>query len=246
METKYCSNENSVHPNAGELLPITEFHIRNKSKGTYASQCKYCCRKRGRQYYNDNKEKMKTYSNKRYHDNSKEIAEKRKIYDKKFALYETYYSRLNYADECRQDPNNKDLIQVKCLYCNQWFNPTNIQTKTRIMALEGKNPGEHRLYCSEECKINCPTYKKNYYSAELKLNTYRDVQPELRKLVLERDNWTCIKCGSKSNLHCHHIEGIRWEPLESADIDKCITVCESCHKQIHKKDGCGFAELRCK
>ena len=65
-------------------------------------------------------------------------------------------------------------------------------------------------------------------------------------MVFERDNWTCQKCGDTKSLHCHHIEGIRWEPLESCDIDKCITYCKKCHKQVHKKKGCKYVDMQCK
>ena len=120
----------------------------------------------------------------------------------------------------------------------------------RITALEGKSnsPGaEYRLYCSDQCKQECPIYAKQKYSAEENnTNKYsREVQPELRQMVFERDNWTCQKCDSTESLHCHHVEGIRWEPIESADIDKCITFCKTCHKEAHKKEGCGYNDLRC-
>ena len=34
-------------------------------------------------------------------------------------------------------------------------------------------------------------------------------------------------------------------PIESTDIDMCITVCKKCHKKIHKKDGCTYQDLQC-
>jgi 5-methylcytosine-specific restriction endonuclease McrA len=119
-----------------------------------------------------------------------------------------------------------------------------------------KDNSENRLYCSDSCKEECPIYKKTSYILMkedairagrlnwIELN--REVQPELRQMVFKRDDYKCIKCGSKENLHCHHIEGIRWEPLESADIDKCITVCKTCHKEIHMKKDCGYNDLKCK
>ena len=57
--------------------------------------------------------------------------------------------------------------------------------------------------------------------------------------------YCCRKCGSEEALHCHHMEGIRWNPLESADMDACITVCQQCHKEIHQKDGCNYHEMKC-
>jgi len=78
------------------------------------------------------------------------------------------------------------------------------------------------------------------------------VQPELRKLVLLRDNYTCQKCNTSKEdnpdleLHCHHIDPVINNPIESADIDNCITLCKLCHKEIHKTiSGCGFNELKC-
>ena len=58
-------------------------------------------------------------------------------------------------------------------------------------------------------------------------------------MVLKRDNYTCQKCKKHQKdlnvgLHCHHKEGILWEPLESADIDQCITLCKNCHIETHK------------
>lgn len=110
--------------------------------------------------------------------------------------------------------------------------------------------GESRLYCSQSCKDNCPTYNQQLYPKDHKPATSREVQPELRQLVFERDNYICQKCNThRDNLevgiHCHHKEGILWEPLQSADMDICITLCEDCHKEVHKKDGCGYYDMKC-
>ena len=79
----------------------------------------------------------------------------------------------------------------------------------------------------------------------------REVQPELRQIVFERDEYTCIKCGKYQDdldvpLHCHHIEGIVQNPIMSADIDMCVTVCKICHDEIHQEDGCGYNDMKCK
>jgi len=76
----------------------------------------------------------------------------------------------------------------------------------------------------------------------LELN--REVQPELRQLVLKRDGYQCVKCGSDGPLHCHHIFPELIEPLLSADIDNCMTLCIDCHKEVHKQDGCKYHQLR--
>ena len=72
-------------------------------------------------------------------------------------------------------------------------------------------------------------------------------------MVLERDQWTCHKCHSSKlennnlELHCHHIDPVVNNPVESADADNCITLCKECHKEVHKTiSGCKYSELKCK
>ena len=164
------------------------------------------------------------------------------------ALYDTYANQISYAEEIRRDLENEDLLQAKCAYCGQWYTPDLQSVCSRIKSLNGNGLGECRLYCSKECKKLCPTYKKVKYSAE-ETNTKqlsREVQPELRQMVFERDEWTCIKCGRTKSLQCHHIEGILWNPIESADIDICVTFCVKCHKEAHKDEGCRYYDLQCK
>lgn len=54
-----------------------------------------------------------------------------------------------------------------------------------------------------------------------------------KKLVLERDNHICQKCGSKELIEAHHIIPISqkgtWE------LDNGITLCEICHLKAHNK-----------
>ena len=166
---------------------------------------------------------------------------------KDVSWYNTYAPQISYSEATRRDPDNYDWLQVKCAYCGKWYNPMRLSVRRRINALNGIGRGESRLYCSAECKKLCPTYLKRKYSAE-ETNTKqlsREVQPQLRQLVFERDNWICTKCGNDKSLTCHHKEGILWEPLMSADIDMCITYCKDCHKNVHKIDGCGYQDMRC-
>jgi hypothetical protein len=165
-------------------------------------------------------------------------------------LYDTFAHQLVPVEEVRRDPNNTEILQVKCTYCGEWINPTRDQVRGRILSINGKNSGESRFYhpgtkCRSQCSIfNTHTRPKGYKPA-----TSREVQPELRQLVFKRDNYTCQKCDKSINevsLHCHHYEGILINPLESADVDACITLCKECHKFVHTLPDCSYSDMRCK
>ena len=170
-------------------------------------------------------------------------------YQRNVPLYNTYKDLYPY-EEIKRNNIDINILEVKCTYCGCWFIPTNKKVQARKNFINGHVESEHRLYCSNQCKYNCPIYKQIKYPKGFKPATSREVQPELRQMVFERDNWTCQKCKKhkkilKVGLHCHHIEGIMWEPLESADMDMCITYCADCHKEVHKIDGCGYHEMKC-
>lgn len=169
-------------------------------------------------------------------------------------FYNTFANQLLLLEETRRNKDDQNILEVKCTYCGAWYIPKLYNVKNRIRAINGKTKGEYRFYCSEKCIQECSIYHtKNYPKGFKKYNkdNTREVQPELRKLVFERDNYTCQKCGKHQSelevgLHCHHLEGIHWEPIESADMDKCITHCKNCHEEDHQKEGCKKSDMQCK
>lgn len=214
--------------------------------------CSVSCSKKGKNHPNygkyrleKTKQKMSKAQMGKKHHNWKGGITKKNI-----PFYDTYASQIEYAEKVRRNKEDENIIEVKCTYCGKWYVPKMTDIVYRIKALNGKytNGTEYRLYCSDECKKECPIYNKHFYSTE-ESNTKqysREVQPELRQMVFERDDYMCQKCFSIESLHCHHIEGIRWEPLESCDIDKCITYCKKCHKEVHEIEGCGYYDMKCK
>jgi 5-methylcytosine-specific restriction endonuclease McrA len=147
-----------------------------------------------------------------------------------------------------EDPIEIDnKIECRCAFCKKYFIPTSHQLKSRIRALSGKQKGENRLYCSDECKNLCPIFGQSLYPKGDKpyTTTSRPDQPELRQLVLERDNFQCQRCGSSEDLHCHHITGVEINPVESADVDNCITFCYACHSRVHSSDQCDVRRQPC-
>ena len=175
-------------------------------------------------------------------------------YSKGIPRYDTYAPQLEWCEEVRRNEEDPNVLEVRCIKCNKWYVPDRNSVRSRIQVLKGNYKGECEFYCSEECKHSCSIYGKQpktlmkedaIRAGRLQwLELDREVQPELRRMVLERDGYQCVKCGSTENLHCHHIYPEIIEPLESADMDNCIIYCIDCHKEAHKKDGCKYGQLK--
>lgn len=57
-----------------------------------------------------------------------------------------------------------------------------------------------------------------------------------RKLVFEKDNYTCQKCFKKSEkLHAHHKKEFAKYPKLRFELSNGITLCIDCHRFIHSK-----------
>jgi len=168
-------------------------------------------------------------------------------------LYDTYAPQIEWCEEVRRNKKDPNTLEVKCFKCGKWYIPKRNDISHRIQVLKGQQKGEQHLYCSDECKNTCSIYGKRpeqimkedaIKAGRLNwLELTREVQPELRKMVLERDEYQCVKCGNTNNLYCHHIYPVSTNPLESADVDNCMTLCIDCHKETHQKDGCGYGQL---
>lgn len=166
------------------------------------------------------------------------------------AFYDDYAHRLEPIEEIRRYPKDNRILQTKCTYCGSWMIPAKDEVGRRISYIEGRwkeNCGEPRFYCRDtNCRENCPIFGQRFYTKGYSISTSREVQPELRQLCFARDNYKCIICSTGYDLHCHHLEGIKYNPIESADLDLVVTVCAKHHKQIHSQKGCKYSDLQCK
>ena len=240
-------------------LPLTsEFWYKNNiSKDGFAWICKACSRlyvninsdilkKKAKVRREKKKNKLNAYGRVYYYQHRKELAALNKKYLKAPAKYKTYVKKISFADKVDQDENG--YLIAYCTYCNKPFYPTNTQCKNRILAIHIEIGSENRLYCSTECKLSCPVYKKVRHPKRYKQASSRETNPILRQLVFERDKWICQRCGATGKgvtLHCHHITPATQNPMTANDPEVCICVCKSCHKAIHKQVGCRYGDLKC-
>jgi hypothetical protein len=161
-----------------------------------------------------------------------------------YCCYDTQKNKILFCEEIRRDLEYEILLNVKCFYCGKWFRPTRIEMNARLQRI---NYDMGKFYCSNNCKIQCPVFYKHKYSADHPKNKRAlavEVSHELRKMVFERDEWECQRCGSIESLHCHHTDPKAKFPMFANDMDSCVTFCKTCHEKEHKKDGCKYSDLR--
>lgn len=95
-------------------------------------------------------------------------------------------------------------------------------------------------------------YKKNALSRNAKIRLDRKANPQKyeryednknysgnRKKALERDGYSCVKCGSKKKLHVHHVDNLGWavdRKKRNNDINNLQTLCYKCHESHHFKE----------
>jgi len=205
-------------------------------------------KEREKKYWEIHSERLRKLNKTWKEENKEEIAKKypawykkEKIRRKEPVPYDMYASRLEWCEAVKRNEENPDLLEVTCTKCKIWFMPELQNVRHRINAINGNGSGENRFYCSEECKNTCEIFGKHVNTLMRddaikagRIPWYRldrELQRELRAMVLERDNYTCQECGSTDNLECHHIKSVVTEPIESADVDNCITLCEICHRK---------------
>lgn len=110
----------------------------------------------------------------------------------------------------------------KCYKCGRTLNLLNDRFCCR--RLQGEI-GVSRGKVVKEKKIE-PLKRKTKYRKR------KNLGEELKHTVLKRDKNKCVKCGSKKNLHIHHI--IHVEHGGTNEISNLQTLCDLCHMGEHK------------
>jgi hypothetical protein len=112
-------------------------------------------------------------------------------------IFSTFSKKLNIINEDnRKDPNDNNILQVKCSYCKKWYTPNIGEIEHRYYRYD---KDMSRFYCSKQCKQQCPIYGKSAAQLQKQLDIQngiiqeelRQIHPYFRQLVLEHDNFTC-------------------------------------------------------
>jgi 5-methylcytosine-specific restriction endonuclease McrA len=229
------------------------FDSRKEQKALYDAAYREVNKERltvGRQdYFDSRKGVKKEYDKERRETLKHSITEQKKAYGKGPANFSKYASRLSVAESASETETG--LLQAACANCGTRFLPSVNSVVARISSLGGKTKGECRLYCSDECKSSCSVfgrrpgrYKDPLYNPFAPKDNTRPLQPELRQMALDLYGHKCERCGDTDKpLIAHHIDPVKCNPVESADLDNMVILCEDCHELSHKLPGCGNYEL---
>ena len=131
MKAKICKE-------CGKELSLDNFYKNKKSKDGYEGKCKECKKKRQKEHYEENKDKIlkrnKKYNKKYYEENKDKVKENRKKYYEENKDKEKEYQK----EYCKENPekvfNNRNKRRSKLenqgrginkeqyIECNNWFN----------------------------------------------------------------------------------------------------------------------------
>jgi hypothetical protein len=249
--SRFCSK---TCKKKGKISKITKKRmseaVKNRPKISDETRKKLSNANKGRKFPDSFKKKMSEIQTGENNSNWKGGYSKKGI-----PTYNLYAHKIEWCEEVRRNEQDPNILEVKCFKCDEWFVPVKQSVIARIQHLNGNTNirGERRFYCSNKCRKSCSIFnmradtlikRDTIRAGRLSwLELTREVQPELRSMVLERDKNQCIKCKNTDDLQCHHILPVNIEPLLSADVDNCITLCKKCHVEAHKKDGCRYNQL---
>lgn len=122
-----------------------------------------------------------------------------KVCDKKFLINRDKVS-LNgncCSLKCKQEFFKKCRHEVICNFCGKAFTVLDSTFKTRETKI---------FYCCQECRLNSIRKTKNQYRQLAHYLRSTDQYKKWRLEVLKASKYTCAICGTRNNIHVHHIK----------------------------------------
>lgn len=132
-----------------------------------------------------------------------------------------YCSRSCFLERKATEAHDRwsDAVRKKvCVHCGVDYIPK-------------KFGGGKQIYCGKKCQVSAIFARHGHKSARTS-KYYREFHA-VKPVILERDNKTCVICGSTSKPHVHHWDNSGRTPECNNSQDNLAVLCSSCHREIH-------------
>lgn len=183
----------------------------------------------------------------RFYELHVELAHIRKKF---FDLRERYFDEGGIDDaykkwELREEPENTKeyqslrkrykIVEEQIIELFRKFLNKEIKSdlkKDKIVALKKKFPRAFNYQVARA--VNCSYNYACQFWIEPNGSVYyrgrRKTDEKIKKAVLERDNYSCVACGTKDNLEIHHVNA------HKDVMNNLVTLCHECHYYVHDGD----------
>lgn len=163
---------------------------------------------------------------------------------------------FSYCKECERDYNN-NRYDRHCKNCGKEYksgsknneickecHSLNIAKigRENFKILNSNQFGEkNKMFGIQRFGKDNPNYKSDKTETERYIGRLYEGYGIWRKKVYERDNYTCVKCGSDKGgtLCAHHLDSYDWCKDKRLEVDNGATLCVDCHKNFHSEFGYG-------
>ncbi|WP_102422295.1 HNH endonuclease [Bacillus amyloliquefaciens] len=145
-----------------------------------------------------------------------------------------------YKHECKSCGKKYNSGKKDSSYCKECHDKHFIKTYSILHTMDwsGKN---NPMYGKQRFGKENPNYKPEITDEEREFGRLVKGYGVWRKLVYERDNYTCQCCGKKSkgDIVAHHLDAYSWCKDKRTDVNNGVTLCEQCHNAFHSRYGRG-------
>lgn len=149
-----------------------------------------------------------------------------------------FCSKECYFEFRKKNAKGSTKVRTTCDNCNKEYYvlPSNLKNRRyNYCSIECKNDGFSKYFSGS----NSPIWNHNKSLWDRLIERKYPKYTEWREDTYRKNNYKCCKCGNQKggNLNAHHIYNYSEYPNLRTDLNNGITLCESCHKEFHKKFG---------
>lgn len=128
------------------------------------------------------------------------------------------------------------VCRCECGHIGEYWNTALRSGQTRSCGCLQRDCARENIKHAHFCGEAHPNWKGGIAPERNCIESSKDYQ-DFRKKVMERDEHTCQKCGSKHDVCIHHIYNFESYPDKRTDVNNGIVLCRKCHRNFHHEYG---------